>query len=138
MRTASLKPFCIFNHDDQQALPTNQRNLLAPCPIHGEKPFSITRVFATFTPPFPNASLPFACSPVRVGKRLDNPQVLSYPSRVSIFDRLEAPMSFSKAQDLIRLARLAAARRGGVSLEDISLEFEVSHRTAQRMTDALE
>ena len=47
-------------------------------------------------------------------------------------------MSFSKAQDLIRLARLAAARRGGVSLEDISLEFEVSHRTAQRMTDALE
>jgi predicted DNA-binding transcriptional regulator YafY len=47
-------------------------------------------------------------------------------------------MSFSKAQDLIRLAKLAAARRGGISLEDISLEFEVSHRTAQRMTDALE
>ncbi len=47
-------------------------------------------------------------------------------------------MSFSKAQGLIRLARLAAARRGGISLEEIAQEFEVSHRTAQRMTDALE
>ena len=47
-------------------------------------------------------------------------------------------MSFSKAQDLIRLARLAAARRGGISLEDIVADFGVSHRTAQRMTDALE
>lgn len=47
-------------------------------------------------------------------------------------------MSFSKAQDLIRLAQIAAARRGGVSLEDICEEFGVSHRTAQRMTDALE
>ncbi|MBY5462066.1 helix-turn-helix transcriptional regulator [Rhizobium leguminosarum] len=47
-------------------------------------------------------------------------------------------MSFSKAQDLIRLAQLAAARRGGISLEEICAEFRVSHRTAQRMTDALE
>lgn len=47
-------------------------------------------------------------------------------------------MSFSKAQDLIRLAQLAAARRSGISLEEIALEFGVSHRTAQRMTDALE
>ncbi len=47
-------------------------------------------------------------------------------------------LSFSKAQDLIRLARLAAARRGGLSLQDIMEEFGVSHRTAQRMTDALE
>lgn len=47
-------------------------------------------------------------------------------------------MSFSKAQALIRLAQLAAARRGGISLEEIALEFEVSHRTAQRMSDALE
>ncbi|MFN8683351.1 helix-turn-helix transcriptional regulator [Paracoccus sp. P2] len=47
-------------------------------------------------------------------------------------------MSFSKAQDLIRLAQLAAARRSGISLEEIAREFEVSHRTAQRMTDALE
>jgi predicted DNA-binding transcriptional regulator YafY len=47
-------------------------------------------------------------------------------------------MSFSKAQDLIRLAQMAAARRGGISLEDICVEFCVSHRTAQRMTDALE
>jgi len=47
-------------------------------------------------------------------------------------------MSFSKAQDLMRLAQLAAARRSGISLEEIVREFEVSHRTAQRMTDALE
>lgn len=47
-------------------------------------------------------------------------------------------MSFAKAQDLIRLAQLAATRRQGISLEDIVAEFEVSHRTAQRMTDALE
>ena len=47
-------------------------------------------------------------------------------------------MSFSKAQDLIRLAQMAAARRGGISLDDICQEFAVSHRTAQRMTDALE
>ncbi|MGP9789961.1 helix-turn-helix transcriptional regulator [Roseinatronobacter sp. NSM] len=47
-------------------------------------------------------------------------------------------MSFSKAQDLIRLAQMAAARRSGISLEEICDEFGVSHRTAQRMTDALE
>ncbi|AVO38445.1 helix-turn-helix transcriptional regulator [Pukyongiella litopenaei] len=47
-------------------------------------------------------------------------------------------MSFSKAQDLIRLAQLAASRRTGISLEEICAEFGVSHRTAQRMTDALE
>ena len=47
-------------------------------------------------------------------------------------------MSFAKAQDLVRLARMAAARRQGVSLEDICDTFEVSHRTAQRMTEALE
>jgi len=47
-------------------------------------------------------------------------------------------MSFSKAQDLIRLAQMAVARRGGISLEEICAEFGVSHRTAQRMTDALE
>ena len=47
-------------------------------------------------------------------------------------------MSFSKAQYLIRLARLAASRRGGISLDEICQEFGISHRTAQRMTDALE
>lgn len=47
-------------------------------------------------------------------------------------------MSFSKAQDLLRLAQMAAARRAGVSLEDIRNEFGVSHRTAQRMIDALD
>ncbi|CUX06853.1 putative transcriptional regulator [Agrobacterium fabacearum S56] len=47
-------------------------------------------------------------------------------------------MPFSKSQDLIRLARLAATRRTGVSLNDIREEFSISHRTAQRMTEALE
>jgi predicted DNA-binding transcriptional regulator YafY len=47
-------------------------------------------------------------------------------------------MSFSKAQDLIRLARLAATRRTGICLDEICEEFGISHRTAQRMTDALE
>lgn len=46
-------------------------------------------------------------------------------------------MSFSKAQDLIRLAHLAATRRTGIGLYEICEEFSVSHRTAQRMTDAL-
>jgi len=47
-------------------------------------------------------------------------------------------MSFSKAQDLVRLARLASTRRAGISLQEICAEFEVTHRTAQRMTEALE
>lgn len=46
-------------------------------------------------------------------------------------------MSFAKAQDLLRLA-LMACGHGGVSLQDIALAFGVSHRTAQRMTEALE
>lgn len=47
-------------------------------------------------------------------------------------------MSFNKAQDLIRLAQMAATRRNGMCLDDICAEFDVSHRTAQRMTNALE
>lgn len=47
-------------------------------------------------------------------------------------------MSFAKAQGLIRLAQIASARRHGVTLEEIAEEFQVSHRTAQRMTEALE
>lgn len=47
-------------------------------------------------------------------------------------------MSYSKAHDLLRLARMAAVRRTGISLEEICDEFAVSHRTAQRMTDMLE
>lgn len=40
--------------------------------------------------------------------------------------------------DLLTLAQMAAARRHGVSLADICEKFGVSHRTAQRMTHALE
>ena len=47
-------------------------------------------------------------------------------------------MCFAKAQDLLRLAQMAASRREGISLEDIRAEFNVSHRTAQRMTEALD
>ena len=39
-------------------------------------------------------------------------------------------MSFAKAQDPPRLAQMAALRRGGVNLEDICAEFDVSHRPA--------
>ena len=46
-------------------------------------------------------------------------------------------MSFSKAQDLLKLAMLAT-RRSGVLLEDIVEEFGCSYRTAQRMIEALE
>lgn len=46
-------------------------------------------------------------------------------------------MSFAKAQDLLKLAMMAT-RRGGVSLEEIVEEFGCVHRTAQRMTEALE
>ncbi len=47
-------------------------------------------------------------------------------------------MSFSKAQDLLRLARMAATRHGGISLDEIKAAFDISHRTAQRMVQALE
>ena len=46
-------------------------------------------------------------------------------------------MAFAKAQDLLRLAMMATRRRG-VTLEEIGDEFGCSHRTAQRMTDALQ
>lgn len=46
-------------------------------------------------------------------------------------------MSFAKAQDLLRLAMLAT-RRNGVSLDEIVQEFGCVHRSAQRMTVALE
>lgn len=47
-------------------------------------------------------------------------------------------MSFAKAVELLQLAQMAASRRRGVSLADICERFGVSHRTAQRMTHALE
>lgn len=45
-------------------------------------------------------------------------------------------MSFAKAVDLLRLARMASGRVG-ITLSDIETEFGVVRRTAQRMTDAL-
>ncbi len=47
-------------------------------------------------------------------------------------------MSFEKAAQLIELATLCAARRTGVTLEEVAVRFGVSHRTAQRMTRQLE
>lgn len=46
-------------------------------------------------------------------------------------------MSFAKGQELLKLAMMATSR-SGVSLEDIVEEWGCSHRTAQRMTDALQ
>lgn len=47
-------------------------------------------------------------------------------------------MSFLKAQELLRLAQLAASRHRGISLPEISEEFGVNMRTAQRMVRAME
>lgn len=47
-------------------------------------------------------------------------------------------MSFGKAVDLLRLAELAASRHLGIGLTEIADEFGCDHRTAQRMTKALE
>lgn len=47
-------------------------------------------------------------------------------------------MAFHKAQDLLKLAQLAASRHRGISLPEISEEFGVNTRTAQRMVRALE
>lgn len=46
-------------------------------------------------------------------------------------------MAFAKAQELLRLAMMATRRRG-VTLEEIEEAFDCSHRTAQRMSEALE
>ena len=42
-------------------------------------------------------------------------------------------MAFEKTLDLMRLAEMAAARHKGVSLVEVSAEFGVNLRTAQRM-----
>lgn len=47
-------------------------------------------------------------------------------------------MSYAKAHEILKLADFARARHRGVTLDEIREEFGVSHRTAQRMTDALE
>lgn len=47
-------------------------------------------------------------------------------------------MSFSKADQLLALANMVAASRGGILLDDVESRFGVSHRTAQRMMRALE
>ena len=39
-------------------------------------------------------------------------------------------MSFANAQNLLRLAQMAASRRVGVNLEDICARFDISHRPA--------
>jgi predicted DNA-binding transcriptional regulator YafY len=47
-------------------------------------------------------------------------------------------MTFRKAEQLLDLATLVAARHGGVTLDDVVERFEVSVRTAQRKLHALE
>ncbi len=47
-------------------------------------------------------------------------------------------MSYSKADQLLQLATLVSSRHLGVTLDDTSDKFSVSHRTAQRMMRALE
>ena len=47
-------------------------------------------------------------------------------------------VSFWKAEQLLTLATLVAARHAGVTLDDVIERFSVSKRTAQRMMRALE
>jgi predicted DNA-binding transcriptional regulator YafY len=47
-------------------------------------------------------------------------------------------MSFEKAQQLLELATFVAARRVGVTLDDVGGRFGISRRTAQRILHALE
>lgn len=47
-------------------------------------------------------------------------------------------MSFSKGEQPVDLATMAATRRAGVSLGDVMRKFEFSKRTAQRMLKALQ
>ena len=47
-------------------------------------------------------------------------------------------MSFWKAEQLLALATLVAARHAGVTRDDVIERFSVSKRTAQRMMPALE
>ena len=47
-------------------------------------------------------------------------------------------MSFWKAEQLLALATLAAARHAGVTIDHVIERFSVSKRTAQRMQRALE
>lgn len=42
-------------------------------------------------------------------------------------------MSFEKAQQLLELATFVAARRMGVTLDDVGERFGISRRTAQRI-----
>jgi len=46
-------------------------------------------------------------------------------------------MSFHKAQDLLKLARMSASRHQGVTVKETAEEFGVNERTAQRMIYAL-
>lgn len=46
-------------------------------------------------------------------------------------------MSFLKAQDLLKLARMSACRHRGISVKEVAEEFSVNERTAQRMIYAL-
>src|SRR5262245_20836959 len=48
------------------------------------------------------------------------------------------PVSFGKAEQLLALATLVAARHAGVTIDDVIERFSVSKRTAQRMLRALE
>jgi predicted DNA-binding transcriptional regulator YafY len=55
----------------------------------------------------------------------------------SVIPIAELSMSFQKAEQLLDLATMAAARRLGITLDDVIERYEVSKRTAQRMLRTL-
>ena len=73
---------------------------------------------------------------IAAGADIPGTPLLLYPVAEAVMD--ESPMSLAKARDLMRLAEMAAARHGGVSLVEIAEAFDADHRTAQRMVRALE
>ena len=64
--------------------------------------------------------------------------ILPHTPRKNLTWRKRIAMAFEKSLDLMRLAEMAAARHKGVSLVEVSQEFGVNMRTAQRMIRGLE
>jgi hypothetical protein len=74
----------------------------------------------------------------RWGRKRNISRTVARQATLRDVTRHGASMSLGKARDLLRLAEMAASRHMGVSLAEIAEEFDADHRTAQRMTKALE
>ena len=64
--------------------------------------------------------------------------ITGIPPKADLTWRKKIVTAFEKTLDLMRLAEMAAARHKGVCLVEVSAEFGVNLRTAQRMIRGLE